>query len=137
MLKSSTARLDKEKTVACTQCGGMIQVARRAMSIFCPHCKRRLILENFQVKSYHASRLFATCGDIVVEKGGFVSAPIRVANLTVRGRVHGNVAARGLVTIASTGQIRGNIDAARLIVDGGATVNGFCRITPTAADAPA
>lgn len=122
------------KTVLCTHCGGQTDVAKRAMSVFCPHCKQRLILEDYKVKSYHASRLFATCGDIVVEKGGIVSAPIRVQNLTVKGEVKGNVDARGCVTIASTGQLRGDVRAPRLVVDSGARLDGFVRITPDGAD---
>ncbi len=128
MPRSGSPRTENEKTVACTQCGGHVRVARRAMSIFCPHCRQRLILEDFKIKTYHASRLFATCGDIVVEKNGFVSAPIRVANLTVRGRVQGKVEARGVVKISGTGQVRGDIEAAGLVVDGGATLDGFFRI---------
>ncbi len=100
------------------------------MSVFCPHCKQRLILENFKIKTYHASRLFATCGNIVVEKGGLVSAPIQAANLTVRGQVQGNIEVRGLVKVADTGRIRGNIHAPRLEVIGGARLDGFCLISP-------
>jgi len=100
------------------------------MSVFCPHCKQRLIIEDFKIKTYHASRSFATCGDIVVEKGGIVSAPICVQNLTVRGEVKGNVEARGCVNIASTGQLRGDIRAPKLVVAPGARLNGFLRIGP-------
>ena len=56
------------------------------MSVFCPHCKQRLILEDFKIKSYYAVRDFSTCGDIVVEKKGHVVAPIKVSNLTVKGK---------------------------------------------------
>ena len=130
MVKLTRADKSREKDVACTHCGGSLQVAARAMSVFCPHCKQRLILEDYRVKAYKATRLFATCGDIVVEKSGFVSAPIRVQNLTVRGRVQGDIDARGVVAVSSTGRIRGDIKATRLTVASGATLDGFFRITP-------
>ncbi|MEE9295269.1 MAG: polymer-forming cytoskeletal protein [Phycisphaerae bacterium] len=136
MPKPSTARSSRQKSVVCTHCGGAVDVARRAMSVFCPNCKKRLILENYKIKTYHASRLFATCGDIVVEKGGLVSAPIRAENLMVRGRVQGDVEARGVVQVAATGQVRGDICATRLVVNSGAQLNGFCRIQPESADPP-
>ncbi len=122
------------KKVVCTHCGGESEVAKRAMSVFCPHCKQRLILEDYTIKSYHASRLFATSGNIVVERRGIVSAPIRVHNLIIKGQVKGNVMARGCVTVASTGQLRGNVQAPRIVVDDGATVDAFLRITPDGID---
>ena len=136
MARPSPARSGPQKSVVCTHCGGSVDVARRAMSVFCPYCKTRLILENYRIKTYHASRLFATCGDIVVEKSGLVSAPIRAENLTVRGRVQGDVEARGVVQVAATGQVRGDICATRLVVSSGAQLNGFCRIQPESADPP-
>lgn len=129
MGKLTTLRTGVVKSVLCTHCGAETQVARRAMSVFCPHCRQRLILENYKVKTYLATRLFATCGDIVVERGGTVSAPIRVQNLTVRGRVTGNVDARGCVRITGTGQLRGDIRAPKLVVAAGARLDGFFRIT--------
>ena len=99
-----------------------------AMSIFCQHCRKRLILENYRINTYHAVRMFATCGDIVVEKRGLVNAPIRVQNLTIQGKVNGDVEARGRVEIDGTGELRGSIRAAVLVVRGGGTIKGFCRI---------
>lgn len=130
MAKLRTIRTGDIKSVSCTHCGAESQVAKRAMSVFCPHCHQRLILEDYKVKTYLATRLFATCGDIVVEKSGFVSAPIRVQNLTVRGQVQGNVEARGCVRIARTGQLKGDIRAPVLRVAAGAKLNGFFRILP-------
>ncbi len=130
MPKLITSAVGAMRRVQCTQCGQESEVAKRAMSVFCPHCKERVILENYTVKSYHASRLFATCGDIIVEKSGIVSAIIRVQNLTIKGQVQGHVEARGSVHIAKTGKVRGDIQAPRLSVADGAVINGFIRITP-------
>ncbi|NOT00136.1 MAG: polymer-forming cytoskeletal protein [Phycisphaerales bacterium] len=133
MLKRQASTSDGGRTVHCTHCGRAQEVARRAMSVFCVHCTQRLIIEDYTITSYHATRMFATCGDIVVEKSGFVSAPIRVRQLTVRGRVQGNVEARGCVRIDRTGQFRGDIVAPRLVVADGAQLNGYLRIAPSSA----
>ena len=116
------------KEVVCTHCGQATKVARRAMSVFCPHCKKRLILEDFKIKSYYAVRDFSTCGDIVVEKKGYVVAPIRVGNLTVKGKVQGRVIARGKVSINKTGWLKGGIEAPRLCVENGAVIDADVRI---------
>ncbi len=118
------------KLVRCTHCTGEAEVADKAMSIFCPHCKKRLILEDFRIKSYTAVREFATCGDVVVEKRGAVAARVLVGSLLVRGRVQGEVQARDKVEVARTGEVRGDICAPRLIVRSGAMIKGFCRIGP-------
>ena len=98
------------------------------MSVFCPHCKQRLILESYKVKTYKAVKEFTTCGDIVVEKKGAVAAKVFAQNLTIKGRVQGDVKVRDKVEIAKTGKIKGDIQAPRLVVKEGATLDGFCRI---------
>ena len=98
-------RTAKTREVTCTHCGGRNEVAQRAMSVFCAHCRKRLILEDYDIKSYQAVAGYATCGDVVVQKKGRVSAPIKATNLTVKGVVQGEVRVRGRVDIASTGSI--------------------------------
>ncbi|RME36134.1 MAG: polymer-forming cytoskeletal protein, partial [Planctomycetota bacterium] len=117
-----------QREVLCTHCGKPTQVARRAMSVFCPHCRQRLILEDFKIKTYYAVRDFSTCGDIVVERRGHVVAPIRVGNLTVKGKVQGRVRARGRVYISKTGWFKGELEAKSLQLEQGAVLEGFVRI---------
>lgn len=123
------------REVRCTHCQRQSEVARRAMSIFCPHCKKRLILEDFKIRSYYAVRDFSTCGDIVVERRGHVVAPIKVGNLIVKGKVQSHVIARGVVTIGKTGWFKGDISASRLRVENGAVIDASVRIgMPPAVD---
>ncbi len=98
------------------------------MSIFCPHCKKRLILEDFKIRSYYAVRDFSPCGDIVVERQGHVVAPIKVDNLTVNGKVQGRVTARGKVSISKTGWFKGDIEAPSLYVESGAVLDATLRV---------
>lgn len=124
------------KQVRCTHCAEIAEVGRRAMSVVCPHCSRRLILEDYKISGYHGVREFATCGDIVVERIGTVAALIKVGNLTVKGMVQGNVFARGRVSIRKTGTYRGDIQAPTLHVESGAKLKGFVRIgTPPSNEA--
>lgn len=125
---SLTHRKGAVKEVICTSCGQTTDVARRAMSVFCPHCKQRLVLEDFKIRSYYAVRDFSTCGDIVVERKGHVVAPIKVGNLTVKGKVQGSVTARGTVSIRKTGSIKGDLEAPSLLIEGGGVLEGFLRI---------
>ena len=124
----ATKHTSGAKKIVCTHCNGVSEAAQRAMSIFCPHCHKRVILEDFKIRSYHGVIEFATCGDILVERKGFVVAPIKVQNLTIKGKVHGRVIARGRVKICKTGQLRGDIDAPCLVVEQGARIDGFLRI---------
>lgn len=112
------------RRVACTYCAGVVDVALRAMSVFCPHCNKRLVLEDFTIDSYYAVREFFTCGDIVVGRKGHVVAPIRAGRLTVKGKVQGCVSVRGAVQIKKTGQFKGELRAPSLVIEEGAVFDG-------------
>lgn len=120
----------KTKEVVCTHCGGRNEVARRAMSVFCAHCQKRLILEDYNIKSYQAVAGYATCGDVIVHKQGRVAAPIQAANLTVMGVVQGAVRVRGRVEIAPTGTLTGRVSAPSITVSDGARLEAYCEIRP-------
>ncbi len=119
------------KQVVCTHCRQRSEVARRALSVFCPHCHKRVILENYRIRGYYGVVEFATCGDIVVEQGGYVVAPVKVSNMTVKGKVKGHVTARGKVVVCKTGAIKGDIEARAVLVEKGGLLNGFLRIGPS------
>lgn len=119
------------KQVHCTHCNQPSEVSEKAMSVFCPHCKKRLILEDFRIKSYTAVRDFSTCGDVVVEKRGMIAARVLVGNLLIKGTVQGEIEVRDKVEVSKTGDVRGDIRASRLVVRTGAKIHGHCRIGPT------
>ena len=134
MAKVATKSKTPVKRVVCTYCEVETEVAARAMSVFCPHCKKRLILEDFKVKSYHAVREFFTCGDVVVEKRGHVVAVVKAGQITIKGKVQGEVTSRGPATITKTGSLKGGLCAPALNIEKGATLDGFLRIGPGAED---
>ena len=74
----------KARTVLCPECGEVISVAVKALSVACPHCSRRVILEDYRVKGYHGSRDFATAGNIVVERSGNADVHLLLADLAMK-----------------------------------------------------
>ena len=116
------------KKVVCTHCGHESEAGKRAMSVFCPKCHKRIILEDLKIRTYYAVSEFATSGDVIVEKKGFVIAPIRAGNVTVKGRVQGAIDARERVTIRKSGQLKGDVTAPILVIEDGASLDGFVRI---------
>ncbi len=124
----STEYASGSKTVVCTHCQNECEVAKRAMSVFCPHCRNRLILEDYAIKNYTSVRELVTCGDIVVEKRGHIRARIKAGNLTVRGKIQGDVTVCQSVKIGKTGHLIGDLEASVLEIEGGAVLEGFLRI---------
>ena len=131
MAKVFAKRPTPVKRVVCTYCDMACEVAARAMSVFCPHCKKRLILEDFKIKSYHAVREFFTCGNVIIEKKGHVVALIKAGQITIKGRVQGEITSRGLAVIGKTGSLKGGITAPVLHIEQGAVLDGFLRIGDT------
>lgn len=65
-----------------------------------------------------------TSGDITVENGAHVKARLECRNISIRGRVEGNVAASQRLRLAGSGYLQGEIRVAKLHVEDGATFNG-------------
>ena len=61
---------------------------------------------------------------------GILHASLRVTNLMVEGRLHGNVVASDKITLTSGARLEGDITARQLEVREGAGLRGFCRIDP-------
>lgn len=120
-----TQRASGTKQIVCTHCGHASEVGKRAMSIFCPKCHKRVIVEDLKITSYYAVSEFATAGDVVVERKGFVVAPIRADKVTVKGRVQGAIDARGWVRVRKTGRLKGDITAPAILIEEGAAIDGF------------
>jgi cytoskeletal protein CcmA (bactofilin family) len=74
-------------------------------------------------------------GEVNVHSTGTARAQISARDIVVSGTVEGNAVARELVTLGETASFAGEVRAARLRVDEGATLNGSITMTP-AGDAP-
>lgn len=125
------SELPATRIVRCCHCRGMMRVAARALSVFCPHCQKRVTLESLRIVGSHPGRTLATCGDIIVEPASLLNLEITANNVVIRGRVNGSVIANGRLEVASTGQVYGNVKAARIIVEEGGIIQGRCEMAPT------
>jgi cytoskeletal protein CcmA (bactofilin family) len=73
-------------------------------------------------------------GEVSVQSTGSARAQIAAQDILINGRVDGSAVAQGLVTIGETAIVAGEVRAARLRVDEGASVNAT--ISMSASDAP-
>src|SRR5262245_14634785 len=119
----------KAKIVRCVNCRGMMRVPVRALSVFCPHCQKRVELESLRITGSHPGRRLATCGDIVVEATGGLTAEVVATNVTILGRVRGPVVASKCVEVGPKAQVVGDISAPKIVVKEGAVIQGSCRMT--------
>jgi len=65
-----------------------------------------------------------TTGDVSVEATAVVKARLECRNLSIRGRVEGEVTAQQCLRLAGSGYLQGNIRVGKLHVEDGATFNG-------------
>ncbi len=117
------------KIVRCCNCRGMMRVTARALSVFCPHCQTRVSIENLRIVGSHPGKRLATAGDILVEASSRLQLDIVCNRITIHGRVKGSVSASQSVEIGRTGQVIGDINAPKLVVDDGGSIQGHFKRT--------
>jgi cytoskeletal protein CcmA (bactofilin family) len=66
----------------------------------------------------------AASGDVQIDPSARVSAPISGRNVSVRGKVTGDVIAAERLLLAGHGSVEGNVKVGRLAIEDGATLNG-------------
>jgi cytoskeletal protein CcmA (bactofilin family) len=116
--------------VRCYHCRGMMKVSAKALSVFCPHCQKRVNLENLRIVGTHPGKDLATCGDIVIEQTARLQVPVFGRNVTVHGRVKGAIRALQAIEVGPTGHVIGDIRARKIVVRDGAKIEGKCEILP-------
>ncbi len=65
-----------------------------------------------------------TTGDIVIEASANVKARLECRNISIRGRVEGEVSAQQRLRLGGSGSLQGNIRVGKLHVEDGASFNG-------------
>ena len=124
------------RAVVCTHCERTIEIPATAMSVSCRHCHRRVIIEDLEIKTYHAVVRIATAGKVEVQKKGTLVADVRVNQLAVEGNLKGNVVALDRVAVGKKGSLEGNVSCRSLFVEAGAKLDGFFHVDPQFAPAP-
>jgi cytoskeletal protein CcmA (bactofilin family) len=78
---------------------------------------------NLRVQGVAEGELRAS-GDIRIDESASVTASLDGRNVSVRGKVTGNVTARERFLLAGSGVLAGDVRTARLVVEGRTTLNG-------------
>ncbi len=123
------ARDPTNRIVRCCNCNGLMRVATRALSVFCPHCQKRVSLEDLRIVGSHPGRGLATCGDILVEPNSRLFLELYARNVVIHGFVKGSVRAQERVEVARTGKVYGDVSAEKIIVHDGGVIQGRCTMT--------
>jgi len=118
------------REVLCTHCEKAIEIPATAMSVSCRHCHRRVIIEDLEIKTYHAVVRVATAGRVAVQKKGTLVADVRVNELALEGNLKGNVIALGGVAVGKKASLEGDVCCRRLSVEPGAKLRGHYRVDP-------
>ncbi len=69
-----------------------------------------------------------TEGDLIIGESGVVNAEAKGKNITIAGKINGNVECSGKLELLPTGKIDGDIEVAELFIDSGATLQGKCNM---------
>jgi cytoskeletal protein CcmA (bactofilin family) len=127
-IEDSMATPPETRIIRCYNCQGMMRVGAKALSVFCPHCHKRVAVESLRVSGAYPSKLLATCGDICVESAAKLNLDLIGDNIEILGRLNGNVQATGTVEVGAAALVVGNIEAAKIVVRDGGIIRGRCKL---------
>lgn len=134
------SRTNTAHRVRCYHCLEEIEVSESAMSLSCPCCSKRIVVQDLIVSGTYAGTRVQTCGRVVVERKGDLSASTVQASggVFVDGVLKANVRSLGSVVISSRARWKGDCEAPRIEIEPGAAVEGGeFRIRPLPPPAPA
>jgi cytoskeletal protein CcmA (bactofilin family) len=69
-----------------------------------------------------------TDGDVIIGETGFISGNIYSDNVSITGRVEGNVRCKGLLEILFKGILIGDIEAGKISISDGSAFSGKCQM---------
>lgn len=69
-----------------------------------------------------------TDGAVIIGEGAYINGNITAGNVSLGGRVEGNVRCSGVLEIMLKGALIGDVDAMELSIQKGAVFNGKCNI---------
>lgn len=129
------AEVPQSREVVCYRCAATLPVSGYAESASCPRCAGNLRLLPLEITRGHWGTSLLTTESIIVHPEAQVMANIAVASrdITIAGSIHSMCIAGGTVTITATGELRGGIRAARVIIQPGARIIGSVIESPSIA----
>ena len=78
----------------------------------------------------------AAKSDAAIGEAGILEGSLAAKNISIAGKVQGNLTAAEKLTLESKSIVRGDIRAARLVIDEGAMFDGKCAMTSAPAGTP-
>ncbi len=82
----------------------------------------------FMIRGVVVGSIEAT-SDLVVDTGASVTAGITATRVLVRGKVDGNITARDVVFVTSSGSVNGDIISKEVVLEPGSHFSGKCTMT--------
>jgi hypothetical protein len=125
----------QSRDVVCYRCAATLPVSGYAESASCPRCAGNLRLLPIEVTKGHWGTSLLTTESIVVHPDAQVIANLSVASgdITISGSVHSMCVAGGTITITESGELRGGVRAAQVIIEPGARIVGSVIESPSKA----
>lgn len=123
----------QSRDVVCYRCGATLPVSGYAESASCPKCAGNLRLLTLDITKGHWGTSLMTTESITVHPEAQVIANLAIAsgNILVSGSVNAMCIAGGTVTITETGELKGGLRAARVIIEPGARIIGSVIESPS------
>lgn len=69
-----------------------------------------------------------TDGDVIIGEDGVIDGNITAVNVSISGKVEGNVFCQNLLEILSTGHLNGDVEVKKLFISDGAVFRGKCNM---------
>ena len=132
---AARAVVPQSREVVCYRCAAKLTVSGYAESASCPKCAGNLRLLPIEVTKGHWGTSLLTTESIIAHPNAQVIANISVASgdITISGSVHSMCIAGGTVTVTETGELRGGVRAARVVILPGAKIIGSVIESPSKA----
>ena len=108
---------EKIRDICCFSCGHRQQVSSAAQSSICPQCGSYIDLKDFKI-SGQFGRSIQTQGEVIItSKGEVTSAKVACGSALIEGKLRGNLACTGVVTVKMHGKLLGSVDAHQLVIE--------------------
>ncbi len=132
---SPRTAIPESRSVICYRCAKSLTVSGYAESASCPHCSGNLRLLPIEITKGHWGTSLMTTESVLVHPQAKVIANLVIAshNILIEGAIHSMCICGGTATITSTGELKGGIRAAQLIIEPGATIEGSIVESPSIA----
>jgi len=126
------AKKTVSQTVECYHCRQAFEAGKKAITIPCPRCHRVVTVGDVVVKTLKAVVKLQTCGRVVIEPKGRVTAELVEAHLgvDVAGSIEANVVSGGPVRIRAKARWKGDCRAPVLLVEPGGRIAGGYFVIP-------